>query len=149
MNIVLAPAAILSTPTIACDPTSAEALAVAGELMQVLTTMDHAAAVAAPQIGSSLSMLAYRDKDRNPVVISNPTILACSGRQLGFEGCLSFPDQRFLVMRHQKVRIAANDIIGEPVKLSAHDWMARMFQHELDHLDGILVTERARKAVNR
>ena len=149
MDIVLAPAAILSTPTIAVDPTSAEALEVAGELMRVLETVEHAAAIAAPQIGSGIAMFAYRDRDRNPVILSNPTLVAARGKQLGTEGCLSFPDMVFMVLRHQAVTVLGQDIVGDTVRERFSGWHARMVQHEMDHLDGILVTSRSRRAINR
>lgn len=149
MNIVLAPAEILTTPTIAVDPTSAEALEVAGDLMEVLAKVDHAAAVSAPQIGSGIAMFAYRDRDHNPTILSNPVIIDRRGRQLGMEGCLSYPDMVFQVLRAQTITVTGQDIIGDPVRERFTGWHAHMVQHEVDHLDGILVTSRTKRAVNR
>lgn len=144
MNLLLAPNDILTMPTIEVDPTTPGALAIAADLMQALADMPEAAAIAAPQIGATVSMLAYRDHNRDPVVLSNPKLVESRGHQLGWESCLSFPDLRFMVSRPRAVVIAAQDIVGEWVRLAEHDFYARMFCHEIDHLHGILITKRAK-----
>lgn len=140
--IVLAPAEVLNTPCAPVDPTSAEALAVAAELMQVLRDHDHAAAVAAPQVGASLAMFAFRDLDRNPIVVSNPKVLETYGTQLGWESCLSIPDMKFMVQRPRAVVMTAQDIVGEHIRIKENGFYARMLLHEHDHLQGRLVTSR-------
>jgi peptide deformylase len=62
---------------------------------------------------------------------------------LGIEGCLSIPRLVGEVERHQRVVVKALNRFGKPVKLKAEGWLARILQHEIDHLDGILYTDRA------
>lgn len=143
-RLVTHPAAILEQPAVRVDATHRDTLAVAGELLTVLKETPNALAIAAPQVGSNFSMFAYDDPEDGPTVLSNPVIVDMSQtRRLGWEGCLSFPGQQFRVPRHVAVVLRAHDILGEPVRLPFHDLMARMVQHEVDHLHGILVTERA------
>lgn len=139
-TIVTPPAEILFQKTErVADPTSSEAFAVAAEMFQVLADLPDAAAVAAPQIGSPLRGFAYRDRDECKV-LWNPEIVSFSRRiEFGWEGCLSFGDLLFWVPRHRSVRVIGVDIVGEPVDISAHAFQARLFQHEIDHLEGRLV----------
>lgn len=138
-TIVTPPAEILLRPTEdVADPTSREALEVAGELLQVLADMPGAAAVAAPQIGSSLRGMAYRDREDGPTVLWNMQIVARKGRQLGWERCLSLPDAYF-VERPRSIVVTGVDVLGVDVRFPAHDFQARMLCHEYDHLEGRLV----------
>lgn len=61
------------------------------------------------------------------------------------EGCLSVPNVRGMVPRAARVTVAAHDLNGNRFKLTATDWLARVLQHEVDHLDGVLYIDRARK----
>ena len=59
------------------------------------------------------------------------------------EGCLSLPGLAGRVERHQAVTVKAKNRFGKPLKIEAQDWLARIFQHEIDHLDGVLYIDRA------
>ena len=72
----------------------------------------------------------------------NPKITEFSGEELGEEGCLSLPDFRAIVRRATEVSVDAKSIDGKSVIFSAQGLMARVLQHEIDHLDGILITDR-------
>ena len=61
-----------------------------------------------------------------------------------WEGCLSIPDVRGLVSRAREIRVRAYDRRGERVEIEAHDYAARVIQHETDHLDGVLFLDRMR-----
>ena len=104
--------------------------------------------LAAPQIGISQRLIVIDieevDAEFPPLALVNPTITESSGEELGEEGCLSLPDFRAIVRRSTEVSINAQNIDGQAVHFSAQGLMARVLQHEIDHLDGILITDRLR-----
>ena len=73
-----------------------------------------------------------------PLVIVNPEITAFEGEQMGQEGCLSIPEIFADIERAKRVEVKGVDLDGNDVRLEAEGFMARAFQHELDHLDGKL-----------
>lgn len=98
--------------------------------------------LAAPQLGV-LRRVVVVDVSRQhpellPISLINPRILSAEGREVGEEGCLSFPDLYGPVPRHSQVRIEALDINGKLFTVDAEGFYARALQHELDHLDGKL-----------
>ena len=104
--------------------------------------------LAAPQIGISQRLIVIDieeiDADFPPLALVNPTITESSGEELGEEGCLSLPDFRAIVRRFTEISINAQNIDGQAIHFSAQGLMARVLQHEIDHLDGILITDRLR-----
>jgi peptide deformylase len=72
------------------------------------------------------------------LVLVNPEVISHEGRQYEEEGCLSFPDIREKVVRSAKVRIRAQDENGKWFEMDGEELLSRAFQHEIDHLDGIL-----------
>jgi len=110
-----------------------------------------AVAIAAPQIGVSKRIFLIEDQsdrdDALPTIIAiNPRIVKVSKKmqELG-EGCLSIPDTYGLVLRHKNVTIEAVDEHNKPFTRGAGGLLAQIMQHEYDHLDGILFTDRADK----
>lgn len=104
--------------------------------------------LAAPQIGvgEKIIIVEYGEEHEEPVLyaVVNPEIVEASGEMVtGIEGCLSVPDLIGEVDRHEKITVKGQDIKGKQVKIKAEGWLARIFQHEIDHLDGILYTQRA------
>ena len=77
------------------------------------------------------------DKD-NLVTVVNPEITAMEGSELGEEGCLSIPDVIAEVNRASQVEIKGYDLDGNEVRYEAQGYLARAFQHEMDHLNGVL-----------
>ena len=102
--------------------------------------------LAAPQIGVSLRVIvvdvAWRNGDRHPRAYLNPEIVATSGKVKGEEGCLSVPDYGAEVQRASHVVLAALDEDGKPVEVEAEGLQAVCFQHEVDHLNGMLFIDR-------
>ena len=82
-----------------------------------------------------------------PMVFINPVILNSEGEQIGEEGCLSIPGIYEDVPRFKKVKFSAQDLSGQEFTLEASDLLARVMQHELDHLDGILFLDRLSEVV--
>lgn len=108
-----------------------------------------AVAIAAPQIGVSKRIFIIEDQstDRDALpsfVAINPQIVKSSKKthEVG-EGCLSVPDYYGLVKRHKNVTLRATDEHGQPFERGAGGLLAQIIQHEYDHLDGILFTDRA------
>jgi peptide deformylase len=98
--------------------------------------------LAAPQIGLStrvsvIDISAGEDASKK-IVIINPEITAREGTQVGEEGCLSIPGFRDQVKRANKVTVRAQNERGETIELAGEELLARAFQHEIDHLNGIL-----------
>ena len=102
--------------------------------------------LAAPQIGVSQRIIVIDIEDiapdYPPMALVNPKITHASGESLGEEGCLSLPRFRAMVRRAAEVSIQARTVSGESVDFEAEGLMARVLQHEVDHLDGILITDR-------
>jgi len=81
--------------------------------------------------------------DRGVIAIINPEITPVGRHTVeDWEGCLSIPDLRGLVSRHRDIRVRAFDREGQRVEIEATGYMARVFQHETDHLDGVLFLDR-------
>ncbi|HEY9448561.1 MAG TPA: peptide deformylase [Gemmatimonadaceae bacterium] len=93
--------------------------------------------LAAPQVGRS-ERIAVVDVDDHPLVLINPEIVLVEGKQRGEEGCLSVPDIYVDVERARRVVVRALDRDGKPFEIDADEYLARCFQHEIDHLHGRL-----------
>ena len=108
-------------------------------------TMHEASGVglAAPQVGILRRMFIVQVDDENLYELINPEIVESDGDQYGEEGCLSVPGYVGMVHRAEYVRISGLDRNGDPVEYEGEGLLARAFQHEYDHLDGILYTQKA------
>ncbi len=100
--------------------------------------------LAAPQVGVSKRILIASPnmKEGEEYVIVNPEILSATGREIGKEGCLSLPDIMGEVERAKKIRLRYQDRTGKFIEVEIKDFFARIIQHEMDHLDGILLIDR-------
>ena len=117
-------------------------------LDDMLETMyvDKGCGLAAPQVGVTKRIIVVDDNPsdddksaRNPMYLINPEIIWRSEEKVLFnEGCLSLPQQRAEVERHERVRVHYTDYNGNEQEILADDLLAIILQHEIDHLDGIL-----------
>ena len=109
-------------------------------LADMLETMYHQVGIglAAPQVGISLRIILVDDGPRGPRALINPVIVEQRGVVRGEEGCLSIPGFFGEVERSEWVRVEALDAEGLPLALEAKGLQARVIQHEMDHLDGVL-----------
>ena len=99
--------------------------------------------LAAPQIGKNIRLVVINSKN-GVLCLINPKFTKKSwARELGQEGCLSIPGIFGVVKRHKKVSLTYYDQDGKKIKLTAEGMMARVIQHEVDHLDGILFIDKA------
>lgn len=120
------------------------------DLLETMTEYN-GVGLAAPQVHEGLRILVAAldagDEDRpsDPVAIINPELTAVGSELVeDWEGCLSIPDIRGRVPRAREIKVRAFDRRGDRVELRAHDYAARIIQHETDHLDGILFLDRMR-----
>ena len=113
-------------------------------LNDMADTMYHAQGVglAAPQVGISKRIIVVAVGD-GLLQLVNPVISAKDGIQEGLEGCLSVPGLNGVVVRANHVVVTAQNEYGEPVTIDAEGFKARALQHEIDHLEGILYTDKA------
>ncbi|REK76391.1 peptide deformylase [Paenibacillus paeoniae] len=100
--------------------------------------------LAAPQIGISKRVIVVDVGDENGLVeMVNPVIVEQEGEQLGPEGCLSIPNLNGDVLRADRIVVEGQNSSGEKLTVNASGYFARAFQHEIDHLNGILFTDLA------
>ncbi len=120
----------------------------------MIETMRQAPGVglAAPQVGIAerLIVVEYSENDEDEqspkklFVVANPEIVKASEEmESGIEGCLSIPGLVGEVERYAQVVVRGQNRRGQPVRIKAKGWLARIFQHEIDHIEGILFTDRA------
>ncbi len=109
--------------------------------------------LAAPQVGVGLRVVVveYGDDEDETVppklyTLVNPEIVRAADRfETGTEGCLSIPNIIGDVERNDEITVKGYNRHGQPMRVKARGWLARIFQHEIDHLDGVLFTDRAIK----
>ncbi len=97
--------------------------------------------LAAPQIGVQRRMFTY-DTGEGPHTIVNPEIVEASGEWVFNEGCLSVPGLHFDIVRPKLVTLRGLGLDGNEIEIEADEKLARVFQHEIDHLDGVLLLDR-------
>lgn len=111
----------------------------------------HGVGLAAPQIGvpKRVIIVDTAEEEQELIELINPEIVKSSGEQLGPEGCLSIPGINGDVKRFEKVTVKGLDRDGHEVTIKAEGFLARVFQHEIDHLNGILFTDIAESIYER
>src|SRR6266702_8103115 len=102
----------------------------------------HGVGLAAPQIAISVRIFVAEFEDRK-IAMVNPEIIKAEGEERGTEGCLSIPGYvGDNIRRAAKVTVKGLDARGKPIRVNGEEWFARVLQHEIDHLDGILFLDR-------
>lgn len=108
--------------------------------------------LAANQIGELVQVIVFdihyayaepKDKKKVPTVLINPVISISEGEEFREEGCLSVPNFNIDVMRAAHVKVEGIDITGKPLKIDAEGLVARVLQHEIDHLEGKTLLDHA------
>ena len=126
-------------------PVSAVTPELRATIRDMIDTMYHEVGIglAAPQVGISLRLMVLdAEKGRGPRTLVNPEIVERGGSLVEEEGCLSLPGIFAPVERSEWLRLEARDDSGEPVTIDARGLLARVIQHEVDHLDGMLFIDR-------
>ena len=140
-EIVKYPDPILQKPTEPVTEFNEELRALVDDMFESMYAA-HGIGLAAPQVGISQRItvidLSFQKNPEEKIVLINPEIIHKQGKQNEEEGCLSLPEIREKVSRAEKVRVRAQDVQGEWFEIDGEELLARAFQHEIDHLDGIL-----------
>ena len=142
---------VLHTPAAPVGPVTDAVRALVADMVETM----HAApgvGLAAPQIGESLRLFVWSWEDDagvlhegvaiDPELWTSPVPLGEADEDEESEGCLSVPGERFPLRRAQRAILRARGLDGEPFEILAEGWLARIFQHENDHLDGVLYADR-------
>jgi len=102
--------------------------------------------LAAPQIGLSKRLtvidVSFKKNPEEKIVLINPEIIEAEGKQFEEEGCLSLPEIREKVHRAARVKVRAQNEKGESFEVEGEELLSRAFQHEIDHLNGVLFIDR-------
>lgn len=99
--------------------------------------------LAAPQVGVQKRLFVYDlQDDEGPRVLVNPEIIESRGEYVYLEGCLSVPGLSWEITRPNEIHLVGHDLDGNEVSIEADEVEGRVFQHELDHLNGVLLVER-------
>jgi peptide deformylase len=111
------------------------------DMFDTLYHSDSGIGLAAPQIGVQKQIFVW-DMDDEPMVILNPEIVESRGEWVYEEGCLSIPGIYVEMVRPKEVLMRGVGIDGNTIEIEADELAARLFQHELDHLNGVLMFDR-------
>lgn len=117
-------------------------------VLDMIETMKKADGVglAAPQVGVNKNIVVV-DWDGDDIVLINPKIKRKSWRKnTSTEGCLSLPKLNVSVKRHNKITVTALDYSGDSIKIEAEGLLSRILQHEIDHLNGVLILDKCTSA---
>jgi peptide deformylase len=126
----------------------AESLAALADRMLELMNANHGVGLAGPQVGVNRRIFVCNptgEPGDNHVYV-NPVLSDLVGSEEGEEGCLSVPEVRVMVRRAKRCRIQAQDVHGQLIETEAEGLLARIWQHETDHLDGRLILDRMNPA---
>lgn len=146
-KIIEAPNAILSTPSeMVDDPLSAPIKQLIADMKETVRAFN-GLGLAAPQVGAALRIIVI-NQGKLPYAIINPAIKWSSqGTSVLEEGCLSVPNYFVKILRPKKVIVEGLDEQGKPVAIHAKDLLAKVFQHETDHTNGILISDRSESGI--
>jgi peptide deformylase len=111
------------------------------EMFDTLYSSDSGIGLAAPQVGIQRQIFVW-DMEDEPMVVINPTIVESDGEWVYDEGCLSIPGLFVEMTRPKTVLMRGLDLDGNEIEIEADELEARLFQHELDHLNGVLMFDR-------
>ena len=119
----------------------------ADEMLETLYATGNGIGLAATQVGVLKRLIIVDigeddDESYEPLVLFNPEILSVAGEVVAEEGCLSIPNVTAEVRRPEKIVVAGLDIRGESVHIETDGLLARVLQHEIDHLNGVLFIDR-------
>jgi peptide deformylase len=141
LKIVKYPEPVLQQPGEPVTEFNAELRQLVADMFET-TYSKQGVGLAAPQVGVSKRLtvidLSMGKDPKEKLVLVNPEIISKEGRLYEEEGCLSFPDISEKVVRAAKVSIRAQDEHGKWFEMEGSDLLSRCFQHEIDHVDGVL-----------
>jgi peptide deformylase len=140
LRIVTYPASVLMGRSEPVDDVDAQVVSLAKEMAEVMVA-SQGIGLAAPQVGTARRIITVNVGDGFLYLI-NPVILEQDGRARREEGCLSCPGIAVAVDRSERVMVRGLDLNGEEVTIQAEGLRARVLQHEIDHLNGVLILDK-------
>ena len=143
LDIVLWPDPVLLDGTEVITEVDDDLRAAVAEMRRVLFA-ERGVGLAAPQVGIArrLMLVCPSGQPGDEFVVINPEITSAEGEELGEEGCLSFPGIFGEVPRAVRIGVRYQDLDLREREMTLDGWVARIFQHELDHLDGVVFVDR-------
>lgn len=108
------------------------------DMLETVRAAPGRAALAAPQVGTSLRVIVIDIPDAENIVLINPEIVKRSGERLVTEGCLSIPGYYGEIKRAESVTAKGRDASGKEIRIKAEELLAQALEHEVDHLNGLL-----------
>lgn len=140
--IVLYPNPLLTQQTKPVTVITDEIVQLLDDLYETMLAHD-GVGLSAPQIGKNLQLAVIQLEEQEPLFeLINPEIIERKGEDVDVEGCLSLPDIYGTVKRAQEVTVRYFDRSGEEVEIEAYGYLARVFQHEIDHLQGEIFVDK-------
>ncbi len=132
---------VLASQALPVTDIDAKIARIVDEMFDTLYDSDSGIGLAAPQVGIQRQIFVW-DMDDEPMVVLNPVIVESDGEWVYDEGCLSIPGLYVEMTRPKTVLMKGIDMNGNEVAIEADELEARLFQHELDHLNGVLMFDR-------
>jgi peptide deformylase len=132
---------VLTSPAAEVADIDGKVARLVGEMFDTLRACGNGIGLAAPQIGVRKQIFVY-DIDGEQVTLINPQIVESRGEWVYDEGCLSIPGLYVEMVRPKEVLLTGWTLEGDEIQIEADELLARLFQHELDHLHGVLMFER-------
>jgi peptide deformylase len=135
---------VLKSKAAPIDNVDGKIIRLVDDMFDTLIDSGNGLALAAPQVGVQKQVVVW-DMEDEPLAIFNPEIIESDGEWLYDEGCLSIPGLYVEMLRPKLVLVRGVDIEGNVIEIEADELEARMFQHEIDHLQGVLMFDRMTK----
>jgi len=132
---------VLKTQAAKVENVDGKVIRLVDDMFETLDETGNGIALAAPQIGVQKQVVVW-DLGDEPLAIVNPEIIESDGEWVYDEGCLSIPGLYVEMLRPKKVLVRGVSLDGEIIEIEADELEARMFQHEIDHLNGVLMFDR-------
>ncbi len=132
---------VLKTQAAAVDNIDGKVIRLVDHMFETLVDSGNGLALAAPQIGVQKQVVVW-DLGDNPLAIVNPEVVESDGEWVYDEGCLSIPGLYVEMVRPKQVLVRGVSLDGEIIEIESDELEARMFQHEIDHLHGVLMFDR-------
>lgn len=142
IKLVAFPNPILKTKALSVEPEEMESMKIVSEKMIAIMDSEKGIGLAGPQANISKRIIVLKNDNRNVTMI-NPTVLTSEGNTMIEEGCLSLKGVRIKIRRSAGVTVKYLDLSGKENTIEANGLFAICIQHEIDHLDGIMFTDRS------
>ena len=141
LHIVYYPDAPLTTRAEPVERFDEDLVVLAANMLETMQAYE-GVGLAGPQVGQSKRIFVLQEPEGLEMCLVNPEIVESDGSEVGEEGCLSMPTIYAMVPRATRIRVRARDPEGNSLDFEATDFLARIIQHECDHLEGIMFPER-------